>query len=219
MKNILFIIIALTIGFTSCNNETSEKEEQSHPNNKPIVIKSAKTTPISLDDSTTNVLIEKGKWLTKQIKYAYKTELHNIINAQGKIEAINFCSDRAIKLSDSLSIVHQVSIKRSAKKNRNPVNALTEKENEIYKNYVISWVQQGEVNPRIDVNEKHQPVYYDVIYMTPFCLNCHGNLESDISPEIAERINKLYPEDKAVNFKVTEPRGMWVITFPEYYVK
>ena len=43
------------------------------------------------------------------------------------------------------------------------------------------------------------------------CLTCHG---SNIKPELAAKINSLYPEDKATGYKAGELRGAFTIMQP-----
>ena len=43
----------------------------------------------------------------------------------------------------------------------------------------------------------------------PLCLQCHGEA---IAPPVAEKITKLYPEDKATGFREGDIRGAFVVT-------
>ena len=47
------------------------------------------------------------------------------------------------------------------------------------------------------------------------CLNCHGEPGKEINESTLEKINSLYPEDKAIDFKVGDLRGMWSIEMPK----
>lgn len=44
----------------------------------------------------------------------------------------------------------------------------------------------------------------------PLCLNCHG---STIDPELYSVIQKKYPKDKAIDYKVGEIRGFFWATY------
>ena len=41
------------------------------------------------------------------------------------------------------------------------------------------------------------------------CLQCHGQLKTEILPETLSKINKLYPNDLATGYKIDELRGIW----------
>ncbi len=208
----------MAIAFSSCNHQTSSNNETTESIRLPIKITINNPTTIDLNDSTTNALIAKGEWLVKQIKSAYKGELQKVVKSQGLVEAIGFCNNRAIDISDSVSIANQINIKRAALKNRNPVNAMTTTETKIYKDFETDWNNKTPIKGKIIANELKQAVYYSPIKLQKLCLNCHGSSE-EINTEVAQRIKELYPEDKATDFTVSQARGMWVITFPEYVIK
>lgn len=43
------------------------------------------------------------------------------------------------------------------------------------------------------------------------CLTCHG---SNISSDLSHKIKELYPDDKAVDFKLGHIRGAFSVTIP-----
>lgn len=210
MNKIIFLLLALITGLSSCNFSG---------NNKSVIIEADNVSQITLNDSIRNSLIRRGNSIARKTQNALQKELGKAIKSGGMAHAIEFCNLRAIEISDSLSLKHQIMVKRVAVNNRNPNNSMTTQENEIFNKSVNSFKTDGVTKPIVGVNELNQAVYYQAIPMRPVCLNCHGNLESDIKPEVAQRIKKLYPNDKAVNFETKDLRGMWVITFPEYNVK
>ena len=214
-KSLPLLIVIAVLFLSACNNHTTEKAKKEYI---PLEITVKNPTQITLNDSTREALIVKGKWLSKQLKYALKAELHKSVTTNGEEVSIGFCNNRAFKITDSVSSSHQVMIKRAALKNRNPLNGMNEDETRIYKDFVIAWISKAPIHGRIIVNELNQPVYYNVMVMNRFCLKCHGSAE-DINPEVAKKIKEFYPNDKATDIALKQPRGMWEITFPEYYVK
>lgn len=203
------------VSFAACNNHTTEKKKKEY---SPLEIIVKNPTQITLDDSTREALIVKGKWLSKQLKFALKGELQKSVANNGVENSIGFCNTRAFQITDSVSKEHQVMIKRAALKNRNPFNGMDENETKIFKDFVIAWINKAPIHGRIIVNELNQPVYYNAMAMNRFCLKCHGSTE-DIDPEVAKKIKEFYPNDKATDITLMQPRGMWEITFPEYYIK
>ena len=54
-----------------------------------------------------------------------------------------------------------------------------------------------------DENNNNQFVYAKAIRIKEVCLNCHGiNINDDLKKEI----QKLYPDDKAINYKLNDLR-------------
>ena len=129
------------------------------------------------------------------------------IQENGVVEAVGFCNEKAIFLTDSLSN-KSIKIQRISDKNRNPVNAL---KSEIDKK---AWneLQKNPDNKQLVLQEKNTVYYYKSISIgMPTCLMCHGNKQTDISSETLEIINLKYPQDQAIGYKMGDFRGMWKI--------
>jgi hypothetical protein len=54
--------------------------------------------------------------------------------------------------------------------------------------------------------------YFKPIVVQELCLTCHGNKES-FSPELKTALKEKYPDDKAVDYRPGDLRGMWSVTF------
>jgi len=135
--------------------------------------------------------------------------LMQAIESQGIVYAIGFCKDTAEILTHSISNVLNIEISRVSDKNRNPNNAATQEE--------LSYILK--VKAQLSKNEEIEPQYsitgdkvraYIPITTKPLCLNCHGN-PNHINAEVLDRINDLYPNDKAMNYNDKEVRGIWVV--------
>jgi hypothetical protein len=174
---------------------------------------------IQLTDSVKNLLIHRGDLIAKQAQSAFQTVLKKAIKSEGMEYAIGFCNTEAMKITDSVSAVQNVQIRRLAKKYRNPQNETNKEESEIYKSYILEWLNRETLHPKIIPDKQGHPVYYRPIGILPVCLNCHGVPGKDIPSPLAEKIVQLYPEDKAIDFQKGELRGMWAISFPEFVVK
>lgn len=220
MKSLYIISLVLVFALLSCNNPNENKKLKLEKKQakKPLSITPSKTIPISLNDSTTEMLMRKGRALTTKMQITFKSELLKAIQRGDMVDAIGFCNEKAMMISDSASYAEQAVIRRLALKNRNPENRMNDQETRIYKDFVLSWISKTPMKPKIQLSADHHPVYYAPITMKPLCLNCHGSLEKDINPNVAAKIKELYPNDKAVGFKQVDMRGMWAITFSEYYI-
>ncbi len=43
------------------------------------------------------------------------------------------------------------------------------------------------------------------------CMQCHGETNTEVLTNTLSKINTLYPDDKAMGYKVGELRGIWVV--------
>lgn len=130
------------------------------------------------------------------------------IKKGGTEYAVEFCNEKAMPITDSLSKQHHVSISRITNQTRNSSNYLkTDTDKAVFKSF--------EDNPSlIDslVKEGEKYAYYKRINTAlPTCVKCHGNPESDIEPATYTKIKTLYPNDKAIGYSMDELRGLWKI--------
>ncbi len=180
--------------------------------------KSADTVRVSYinqNDSKGKELKKRGAIIAKLSTIAIGEALNKVINEEGAERAIGFCNLQAMKITDSLAKVEGVIIRRIAKKNRNPLNKTNAVESKIFKQYIMEWLANKTLRPKLSIDENDHPVYYKPIITNNKCLQCHGKPGETMPQNIADKIAKLYPNDKAINFEVGHPRGMWAITFPD----
>lgn len=180
----LFIISLLSFFLVGCNNSknltTSEKEEY-----------------LALGDSISN-----------KAQMVLLSQVGKQIQKNGTVGAVDFCNEKAMFLTDSVSRGFSRKIWRLTDKNRNPQNAIkleTDKK---------AW-EELQNNPEIKhlvLQESNSVHYYKSIPIgMPTCLMCHGNKQTDISSETLKMIDLKYPEDKATDYKMGDFRGMWKI--------
>jgi len=178
-----------------------------------LIITSCNQQQTKLDEATKKEFLEKGKKATQALGATLVKQLSAQLKANGPAAAINYCNLNAIAITDSISEVLGVKISRLSHKNRNP-------KNEVDKNYfvVAEMIQHTlSLNEKPEptlITEKNKTTYYSPILISlPTCLKCHGNTESDIAPEVLQVINKKYPNDKAIGFKIGELRGLFKVEF------
>src|SRR5690606_11358920 len=126
------------------------------------------------------------------------------------------CNTHAIPLTDSLSLLSKVRIQRISEKNRNTGNGIVTSSDSMAMRLVQSRLATGnEPEPAIfNVAGSTDIVYYKPIKIgMPACLSCHGDTKKDISAETLKIINAKYPEDKAIDYKEGDFRGLWKISF------
>jgi hypothetical protein len=133
------------------------------------------------------------------------------IQAGGTDYAIEFCNLNASVITDSLNIARNCIISRISAKNRNPENGLKTESEQI----LWSIFENGTLNDTI-IFENHKLIYYKPIKTgLPVCLQCHGEIGSDIDTVTAEKLKNLYPSDLATGYKLNDFRGLWKIEFKQ----
>ena len=126
---------------------------------------------------------------------------------QGPVEALSVCQLRAPEIA--VSRAHEgIRVGRSSHRLRNPANSSPE------------WVLTA-MQAYLDDDRNRAPYvvplsgdrwgYAEPIIAQPLCLTCHGKV---LSPAVAERIDELYPADRAVGFEAGDLRGVFWLEFP-----
>jgi hypothetical protein len=206
---------------TACENQGEQEKTVALKQKKeytPLTIEPERITHIVLNDSVSRFLQERGRKIAGKAKVALKRELKNAISEGGLEYAVDFCHTRAMEITDSISLAENVIVKRIAKKNRNPYNAMNDTVANIYKGFAINHMNGTPMKSVVTWDAKGRPVYFNPIIVEAACLNCHGTVGQEVNPDLAKKITALYPDDKATGFKLKGLRGMWEITFPEYMV-
>jgi hypothetical protein len=213
-KNVLkmLAITAFSIILAGCFNQSEDSKNEQNVQ-KDTQLYNGPTNYLQLNDSLSKALINQGNSIAQKAGLSLQKALKAAINEGGLEYAIQFCNVEALPITDSVSESESVEIKRLAKKYRNTLNKTDSVESEIYKTYILDWLSGKPLKPSIMADENHHPVYYNPIYVGALCLNCHGEVGTNINPDLAATISKLYPDDKATNFKQGQLRGMWAITF------
>lgn len=220
-QTLLLFLLGIFLSFSCCNTSNKTNSKTAKAEKKayhPVVIQPDTTIYIVLNDSIREALTTQGKQISIMAKQAIKSALQSAIKEGGLEYALEYCNLNALPITDSVSIIENVQIKRLAKKNRNPLNATDENESNIYKSYVIKWIGGEYMYPMVIPGKNNHPVYFDPMLVEALCLNCHGTVGEQINPELAKKIAELYPDDKAIDFKAGELRGMWSITFLDYVI-
>ncbi|WP_258922840.1 DUF3365 domain-containing protein [Arenibacter sp. P308M17] len=145
-------------------------------------------------------------------KAALGENLMKAIQEKGTDGAVAFCNLRAIELTDSISVMNNAQIKRVSDKARNPLNKANKEELGYITTFKEKLASGIEVDPIVVPGNEEVTVYYPII-TNAMCLQCHGKPNEQVRPSTMATLRKLYPEDKAVGYKVNEVRGLWGVVF------
>lgn len=178
-------------------------------------VKGKKST---IDQQQVENSIEELPYAERGLKYALTTKavlgknLMGTIQKKGTLEALAFCNEKAYPLTDSMSVVHNASIKRVSDKPRNQNNLANKKELTYINSFKNDIKNNTEPKPIVEVLEDNVQVYYP-IKTNAMCLQCHGKPNQDIKRPILKSLANLYPDDKAVGYDLNQVRGIWSISF------
>lgn len=182
------VLIVLGLFIISCN--TKPKEEKI-------------ATNINRKDTLRNYAIQTKGVLGKN--------LMNAINKQGTEKAIEFCSTKAIVITDSMGTALNATLKRVSDKPRNPINMANEDETAFIKELKQKISKGEKMTPKFTESDGEITGYFP-IETNAMCLQCHGSKDSDIKPNVLKKIVQLYPNDQATGYKENEIRGIFVVT-------
>lgn len=148
---------------------------------------------------------ERGAALLAPFKASLKAALMDGMQ-DGPAAAIEVCSEDAPAIAASLS-VDGVRMGRSSHKLRNPDNAPAAWLEPVMDAYVSG---ERELAPVVVPLEEGRTGYAEPIRVQPLCLTCHG---MELAPDVAGRIEALYPDDAATGFSDGDFRGVFWVEF------
>ena len=182
----IFIVISLLITNIS-NSETIET-------NKPVILNEAKI-------------------LLKETAKQYKNTLIEGLQHNDLKKALKYCNKEVEKLiskdNEKDFFIKRISLKPRNKKNYPNLyeKEILEKFNKLsLKDNKYMALEHSEIIK--DENNNNKFVYAKAIRIKEVCLNCHG---SNINDDLKKEIQKLYPDDKAINYKLNDIRGAFVM--------
>jgi hypothetical protein len=150
--------------------------------------------------------LTRGAELLVPFKQGLQTALRTGL-ARGPVEAISACQLQAPEIARALSL-GGIRVGRSSHRLRNPANAAPEWVAAILDGYVAS---PSDRSPRTVPLPNGQRGYVEPIRLQAACLTCHGEV---LAADVASRIRELYPDDRAVGFRVGDLRGVFWVEFP-----
>lgn len=130
----------------------------------------------------------------------------------GPVAGIEVCRHQAPRIAETVSD-EQLHVGRTSQKVRNRDNAPDGWETRVMEDFERR-LAAGKAPSEIETfairndGERRYGHWMKAIPTQPLCTACHG---TDISPEVAEAIDKAYPDDQARGFSVGELRGAFSV--------
>lgn len=173
----------------------------------------ATTTHSTFSESDSLAYLQKGKTIAAATFATLAGKLKAAMQAGGVSNAVSYCNLTAYPLVDSLSKVHDATIRRTSLKVRNPKDAPTPQEHAVLKMYQHQADTGKPQMPFVTTLEGERIAFYAPIHINALCLQCHGKIGETLSEDNYAHIKELYPQDEATGYTDGELRGMWSISF------
>ena len=130
------------------------------------------------------------------------------IEVGGTEYAVEFCNEKALSITDSLSSEFDFKISRISNKTRNSNNAFKSTMDELV---FEDFSKDADLIDSLIQQEEKITYYKRINTAMPACIKCHGNPSTDIDELTYSKIQSLYPEDLAIGYGMNELRGLWKI--------
>ena len=156
----------------------------------------------------------------QQFAQQLQGELGRAMGSGGPVAAIEVCQQEAPGIAAAMSSQHGWTVGRTTDKLRNPDNAPDAWEAEVLAQFAER-IEQGEPAMGMShyevVSQNGREVFrfMSAIGMPPMeqapCLMCHG---TDIRADVKAKLDELYPNDQALNYRPGMLRGAFTISQP-----
>ena len=159
---------------------------------------------------------------TRDIASAMLKELGLTLQAAmangGPENAIGVCKTQAPEIAQNLSTKHQLQVARVGTRARNAVMGQPNEWQALALKQFEARLANSDKPQDIEFVQLTKSGSYDLelryakpIVMQAMCTACHGSPEQ-ITPAVKAKLQQLYPNDKAVDYKPGELRGAVVVT-------
>ena len=159
---------------------------------------------------------------TRDIASAMLKELGQTLQAAmangGPENAIGVCKTQAPEIAQNLSTKNQLQVARVGTRARNAVMGQPNEWQALALKQFEARLASGDKPHDIEYVQLTKSGAYDLelryakpIVMQAMCTACHGSTEQ-ITPSVKAKLEQMYPNDKAVDYKPGELRGAVVVT-------
>ncbi len=191
-RQLLFsFVVILAIVITSCNEPAPSAS---------VVVR---------DDA---YFLKLGDSLVMKTFDTLRNTLMRTVSMKGLPGAVQFCNTEAFALSN-IYTSDSVSLKRVSERFRNKANAPDETEKKVLALFAQSKAEKKELKSMLEKDADGNTHFFKPILVQSMCLNCHGDLQAQVKPEILKAIQQFYPNDMAIGYKEGDLRGMWHLVF------
>jgi len=157
---------------------------------------------------------QKAQDAILKLKSMLQTQLKSNLKKGGVSQAAVFCSRQAQAITHeiNMSFAHETTVHRTSLKYRNSENSPKSDEREILEQMQKDF-DAGKTLSNLLVKKIYENTYkvYKPIFIAKgVCLQCHGDINQR-NKNAYTTIKKNYPTDKAINYKMGDLRGAFVV--------
>ncbi len=157
---------------------------------------------------------QEAKDAILKLKSSLQTRLKANLQKGGVVQAAAFCSRKAQAITHevNVSFAHETTVHRTSLHYRNSENSPKSDERAVLEQMQKDF-ESGKALPPLLVKQTDENTYkvYKPIFINKgVCLKCHGNA-TQRDATAYKTILKNYPQDKAVNYKMGDLRGAFVV--------
>ncbi|MDP3301660.1 MAG: DUF3365 domain-containing protein [Sulfuricurvum sp.] len=163
----------------------------------------------SLNETTAQ---QNGESASTALVQKLGSQVKGIMQKEGPVEAVNFCSKNAISLTHEVSKAHGVKMKRVTLQQRNPVNRPTTEEINIMNRWMSEMAKAQQPTAVLTNTPTGFTYYKPLVINNDVCLKCHGTVDS--TTPLGQVLKAAYPNDRATGYKMGDLRGMIVVDIP-----
>ncbi len=150
--------------------------------------------------------LERGAALLAPFKRDLQAALRTGL-VQGPAAAVEACRAQAPQIEASLAR-EGVRLGRTSHRLRNPANVAPDWVQPILEAYLADASKREPVGVAVGAGRAG---YVEPILLQPLCATCHGE---SLAADVAAKVRELYPDDRAVGFRVGDLRGVFWAEFP-----
>lgn len=160
--------------------------------------------------------VAKARGIVQSFGKTLKGRLVAAISESGPVHAVDVCKIEAPRIAEAQEKASGWSVGRTALKVRNPDNAPDQWERRVLESFVeraaagedMAMMERVET---VDRDGRKALRYMKAIPTGEVCVTCHG---AELQPDLAARIDELYPNDQARGFEPGDLRGAFTLVKP-----
>jgi hypothetical protein len=203
--NTFYLVLIVLITLASACKETKQENTEK----QAVKTEIDRTGPLSDEEKAHYTSV--GKSISQATFQVMSKNLQEALAHGGVQEAASYCNVVALKLTDSLSQVHNARIKRSSLKLRNKDNLPNEDERKMLTKYQEDLDNDLQISPLVVASEPDSVQFFSPIFTKALCLTCHGIKGKELNEKDYALIAKLYPDDEAIGYQENDFRAIWSI--------
>ncbi|WP_426416426.1 Tll0287-like domain-containing protein [Aestuariirhabdus sp. LZHN29] len=177
--------------------------------NRLLLTLAATATSMNLMAANMDTQLDEARSITKAFGSQLQGVLKPAMKQEGAVAAIDVCNTQAAPIASEQAQTSGWGVGRTSLKVRNRDNLPDAWERSVLEQFEQR-LRAGEspasleVFETVDTEGGSELRYMKAIPTAAVCLNCHG---SQLAPEVAARIDTLYPQDRARGFSEGDLRG------------